>query len=87
VAQFRATRPPSFAATLSSSILDVTYIDGLGTEHASVPDRALTAVTPSKDFPHVSTGSAVLSCLREVIPSFPNTLRRCHSTVRALRNN
>ena len=31
--------------------------------------------------------SAVRSSLRELIPSFPNTLRRCHSTVRELRNS
>ena len=28
-----------------------------------------------------------MSSLREVIPSLLNTLRRCHSTVRTLRNN
>ena len=31
--------------------------------------------------------SAERSSLRELIPSLPNTLRRCHSTVRGLRNS
>ena len=34
-----------------------------------------------------ASGSAVRSCLRELIPSLVNTLRRCHSTVRGLRNS
>ena len=33
------------------------------------------------------SGRAVRSCLRELMPSLVNTLRRCHSTVRALRNS
>ena len=32
-------------------------------------------------------GSAPRSCLREVMPSLAKTLRRCHSTVRGLRNS
>src|SRR5262249_52270471 len=32
-------------------------------------------------------GNASLSPLREEIPSFMNTFRRCHSTVRTLRNS
>ncbi|SNY24881.1 BON domain-containing protein [Paractinoplanes atraurantiacus] len=31
--------------------------------------------------------TASRSCRREVTPSFPKTLRKCHSTVRGLRNN
>jgi hypothetical protein len=34
-----------------------------------------------------ASGSAERSSRRELIPSFPNTLRRCHSTVRGLRNS
>ena len=34
-----------------------------------------------------SSWSAVRSCLRELMPSFAKTLRRCHSTVRALMNS
>ena len=34
-----------------------------------------------------ASGSAARSSLRELIPSFPNTLPRCHSTVRGLRNS
>ena len=36
--------------------------------------------------PGPAPGSTPRSCLREVMPSFTNTLRRCHSTVRGLRN-
>ena len=44
-------------------------------------DRYTAAVTaPTSD-------SAERSSLRELIPSFPNTLLRCHSTVRGLRNS
>jgi len=32
-------------------------------------------------------GNALCSPLREVMPSFVNTLRKCHSTVRGLRNS
>ena len=34
-----------------------------------------------------SSGNAVRSCRRELIPSFVNTLPRCHSTVFALMNS
>jgi shikimate dehydrogenase len=34
-----------------------------------------------------ASGSAPRSCRRELMPSLANTLRRCHSTVRGLRNS
>lgn len=34
-----------------------------------------------------ASGSATRSSLRELTPSFVNTFRRCHSTVRGLRNS
>jgi fermentation-respiration switch protein FrsA (DUF1100 family) len=52
--------------------------DGLQRGHRLVQDAPVTEVD--------SVRSAAASPLREPIPSLANTLRRCHSTVRELRN-
>ena len=55
---------------------------------ASVPlTRARRARTSPGQAGALSRASASCSPMRELIPSLVNTLRRCHSTVRGLRNS
>ena len=51
------------------------------------PPGSPASITFGKGLTTAAPGAAERSCLRELIPSLPNVLVRCHSTVRGLRNS
>jgi transposase InsO family protein len=73
--------------------LDWTLTDARrpGTPPGSRKDEDVPSSTPESgqagSAAIIGSGSIVWSCLRDLMPSFANTLRRCHSTVCGLRNN
>jgi hypothetical protein len=74
VGSWRPPEPPLEAAV------------GLAGHGISRPPR-LAGVCPGHARGRSASSSAARSCRRELIPSLVNTLRRCHSTVGALRNS
>ena len=88
---------PEDVATLAVHLMSNTALTGGDLRHRRRPEAGLgrCALTRGRALDghdrrtraRQRAGSAERSSRRELMPSFPNTLRRCHSTVRRLRNS